>query len=191
MFCPKCGSQLPEGALVCSRCGASVQPRGQQAVQFEKPAAQFTGSQPVVPPQQPQHYGQQSYSQQPQYTQPQQAPYGQQAYNQQQPYGQQPMYQQPPITAQMANGLNQMQSNMNQMFSNNPKFNGVSSKSKFVAALLCCFFGTLGVHRFYAGKIGTGILWLLTLGCFGIGVFFDLMAILCDRFTDHDGAVLR
>ena len=45
-----------------------------------------------------------------------------------------------------------------------------SSKSRMVALLLCFFLGTLGAHRFYVGKIGTGVVWLLTLGGgFGIG----------------------
>ncbi len=35
-------------------------------------------------------------------------------------------------------------------------------------------FGACGVHRFYVGKIGTGLLWLLTLGLFGIGQLYDL-----------------
>ncbi len=51
-------------------------------------------------------------------------------------------------------------------------------KNKWVALLLCVFFGSLGVHRFYEGKIGTGILYLLTLGLFGIGVFIDFFKIL-------------
>ena len=44
-----------------------------------------------------------------------------------------------------------------------------SEKSKSVAELLCFFFGIFGAHRFYVGKIGTGFLWLFTLGFFGIG----------------------
>jgi TM2 domain-containing membrane protein YozV len=42
-----------------------------------------------------------------------------------------------------------------------------------VAWLLLTFLGVLGVHRFYMGKWGTGILYLLTLGLFGIGLLYD------------------
>ena len=51
-------------------------------------------------------------------------------------------------------------------------------KNKWVALLLCFFFGAFGVHRFYEGKIGTGILYLLTLGVFGFGVLIDFFKIL-------------
>lgn len=63
----------------------------------------------------------------------------------------------------------------------------MSSKSRLVALLLCLFLGGLGVHRFYTGKIGTGILWLLTGGCFGIGVLVDLIVIICGNFKDKEG----
>jgi len=44
-----------------------------------------------------------------------------------------------------------------------------SDRKRLPALLLCFFFGVLGIHRFYAGKIGTGVLWLLTGGVLGIG----------------------
>lgn len=42
-------------------------------------------------------------------------------------------------------------------------------------ALWCLFFvGLAGIHRIYLGKYGSGILYLLTFGLFGIGQFVDL-----------------
>lgn len=52
-------------------------------------------------------------------------------------------------------------------------------KSKGIAYLLwlISIFGVLGIHRFYLGKWGTGILWLLTGGLFGLGALFDLFTL--------------
>lgn len=66
-----------------------------------------------------------------------------------------------------------------------------STRNKWIAFALCLFLGYIGAHRFYAGKIGTGILWLLTLGCFGIGWIVDLIFILTGRFSDKDGIILK
>lgn len=63
----------------------------------------------------------------------------------------------------------------------------VSIKSRLIALLLCAFLGYLGIHRFYIGKFGTGILWLFTGGCFGIGYIVDLVLIACGSMRDGAG----
>ncbi len=52
-------------------------------------------------------------------------------------------------------------------------------KNKWVAFCLCFFLGYLGAHKFYEGKAGLGILYILTCGLCGIGVLIDLITILC------------
>jgi ribosomal protein L37E len=62
-----------------------------------------------------------------------------------------------------------------------------SLKRILPAAILCFFFGVFGVHRFYVGKVGTGILQLFTLGGFGIWAFIDFIMIVVGSFRDSDG----
>ncbi|AJR16732.1 NINE protein [Leptospira interrogans] len=52
-------------------------------------------------------------------------------------------------------------------------------KSKGVAYVLWLFsfFGWFGLHRFYIGKVGTGILWIFTGGLFGLGSLYDLFSL--------------
>ena len=70
-------------------------------------------------------------------------------------------------------------------------FPGASRKSKLVALLLCIFLGIFGIHRFYVGKTGSGVLYLCTAGICGIGWIFDLCAICLGRFRDANGLPLR
>jgi len=66
-----------------------------------------------------------------------------------------------------------------------------SDKNRTVAALLAFLFGVFGAHRFYVGKIGTGVLQLLTFGGFGIWSLVDLLIILFGEFRDRDGDKIR
>jgi len=64
----------------------------------------------------------------------------------------------------------------------------VSDKKRLMAFLLCFFFGWLGVHRFYVGKVGTGILTIVTLfGFLGLWPLIDLIMIAVGSFKDKQG----
>lgn len=66
-----------------------------------------------------------------------------------------------------------------------------SPKDWLVCILLCFFLGYLGFHRFYVGKVGTGILQILTFGGLGIWVLIDFIKILLGRFRDSEGRLIR
>lgn len=65
-----------------------------------------------------------------------------------------------------------------------------SHKSKLTALVLAVLFGMFGVHRFYAGKIGTGTLWFFTFGLFGFGWIYDVIRIATGTFKDANGLPL-
>lgn len=61
-----------------------------------------------------------------------------------------------------------------------------SDRSRLVAP----FLGVLGAHRFYVGKMGTGLLQLVTLGGLGLWTLFDLIMIVIGQFTDAEGKLV-
>ncbi len=195
MICANCGSTIKEEDRYCSFCGAlnegetkfemevididlnndGFTAESSQSVQRVYEDISSYNQEAAQQPQQAYQQPQQAY-QQPQqaYQQPQQAyQQPQQAYQQPQQTYQQPYQQQyqPPVQPVYVNTVDNSRSHL----------------SRAAAALLCFFFGAFGVHRFYAGKVGTGVLWLFTAGLFGIGAFIDFIIIICGGFTDSDG----
>jgi TM2 domain-containing membrane protein YozV len=67
---------------------------------------------------------------------------------------------------------------------------GVSAKGFIPTILLCFFLGVLGIHRFYVGKIGTGVLQLITLGGLGIWALVDFIMIVVGKFRDGSGLLI-
>ncbi len=68
---------------------------------------------------------------------------------------------------------------------------GISEKGFVPTVMLCFFLGALGVHRFYVGKIGTGIVQLLTLGGLGIWALVDFIMVVTGNFKDGQGLPIK
>jgi len=66
----------------------------------------------------------------------------------------------------------------------------VSDKSRLIAFLLAFFVGVIGVHRFYLGRVGSGVAMIFTLGGLGIWAMIDWIVILCGSFQDNDGKIV-
>jgi hypothetical protein len=62
-----------------------------------------------------------------------------------------------------------------------------SDKSHGVALALAIVLGVFGAHRFYAGKVGTGLLQLATLGGMGIWYLYDVIMVASGQFKDDEG----
>jgi len=67
----------------------------------------------------------------------------------------------------------------------------ISARKRLIAAILALCFGVFGAHRFYAGKTGTGLAQVFTIGGLGIWCIIDFLIILFGEFTDIDGKKIR
>ena len=68
---------------------------------------------------------------------------------------------------------------------------GISEKSGIACLLFLLFLNPFGIHRMYVGKVGTGILFLLTIGGLGIWWLVDLILLVAGAFTDADGNTVK
>jgi len=66
-----------------------------------------------------------------------------------------------------------------------------SHKNYATTLILTIVLGWMGIHRFYVGKAGTGILYLLTFGFLGIGWIIDIIMVASGSFTDKSGAWIK
>jgi TM2 domain-containing membrane protein YozV len=68
---------------------------------------------------------------------------------------------------------------------------GKSDKDWVTPLLLCFFLGEFGIHHFYVGKTGLGILYLLTGGLFGLGWLVFFIKFLIGTYEDADGRLVK
>ena len=71
-----------------------------------------------------------------------------------------------------------------------PAAEEVSPKSWLATLLLSIFLGELGIDRFYLGKVGTGILKLITLGGFGVWWLIDVILVIASAMRDKNGLLV-
>jgi hypothetical protein len=63
----------------------------------------------------------------------------------------------------------------------------VSPHSRLIALVLCVLLGYLGVHRFYVGRVVSGLIWMFTGGLLGIRWLIDIILITTANFRDSEG----
>ena len=66
----------------------------------------------------------------------------------------------------------------------------ISEKSRLATTLFAWFLGVLGVHRFYLGKIGSGIAMLFTVGGLGIWALVDFIMAVSGKMKDKEGKLI-
>lgn len=66
-----------------------------------------------------------------------------------------------------------------------------SPKSKKLTLILAIALGFFGIHRFYVGKVGSGIVWLFTGGGFFFGYIYDIIKVLSGTFKDGNGLPVK
>ena len=170
MQCPICGA--PVDGKECNYCGYKV-PLGKGARNDAQQGPYQYARQPETDPFRDTYGNQQ----------------GQGTYGQQGAYGQQGNGYRYGAQAPFAAGY--AAQDPYRQYATDPYGRPVSTRSKWVAFVLCFLLGVLGVHRFYVGKIGTGLLWLFTGGFFGIGWIVDMIMILTGSFNDNHGFPLK
>lgn len=178
MRCTFCGAENRDNEERCADCGAPMGygPEGyppEYGAQYGQPPYDPYGRQEYQPPYDP-------------YDQPYQAPpppYGRPPYDSyEQPYQAPPPYGQTPYWPNRQPYYGQPQEGYYMPH--------VSPYHRWLAFALCFLVGVLGIHRFYVGKTGTGILYIFTGGLLGIGVLVDLIVIACGNFRDVNGRAL-
>lgn len=65
-----------------------------------------------------------------------------------------------------------------------------SPSSHTVTLVLVLLLGLIGGHRFYTGRIFSGLLYLFTWGLWGFGWIFDIYTIATEQYADGDGLVV-
>ena len=164
-FCGNCGAQVDSNAAFCANCGARLISPTRDAVPMHKSVQARNNTVQQMPPvQQVQPTRQVQPVQQVQPT-----------------WQVQPVQQMQPV--QQVQPVQYVQPVM-PVYVQQPAANyGQEPKNKVTAFLLCLFLGFTGAHKFYEGKVGAGILYLLTVGILGIGWMIDSIVLFVRLFT--------